>query len=156
MKHIRPLPRRSCFADKTQVQYCVPYCQRKHGIFQVGPLCQLEERHGIDLGKGYKNELVCATFIDYITQEQRQGLAASLSRARFFGLQADGSTDVGNIEDEVFLAVYCDPRTADGCVHVRSKTFFRSDTLPEPTRKTCLSASRQDWITWVCLTGRKS
>ena len=29
--------------------------------------------------------------IDYIAQEQRQGLAASLSRARFFGLQADGS-----------------------------------------------------------------
>ena len=60
-------------------------------LCQDGPLCQLEERHGVDLGQGYKNELVCATFIDYIAQEQHQGLAASLSRARFFGLQADGS-----------------------------------------------------------------
>ena len=50
-------------------------------------------------------------------------LAASLSRGRFFGLQADGSTDAGNIEDKVFLAVYCDPRAADGRVHVRSKFF---------------------------------
>ena len=54
-------------------------------------LCQLEERHGVDLGQGYKNELACATFIDYIAQEQRQGVAAILSRARLFGLQADGS-----------------------------------------------------------------
>ena len=90
---------------------------------KMGPLCQLEERHGIDLGQGYKNELACATFIDYIAQEQRQGLAASLSRARFFGLQADGSTDAGNIEDEVFLAVYCDPRAANGRVHVRINFF---------------------------------
>ena len=89
----------------------------------MGPLCQLEERHGIDLGQGYKNELACATFIDYIAQEQRQGLAASLSRARFFGLQADGSTDAGNIEDEVFLAVYCDPHAANGRVHVRINFF---------------------------------
>ena len=53
---------------------------------KMAPLCQLEERHGVDLGHGYKNELACATFIDYTAQEQRQGLAASLSRARFFGL----------------------------------------------------------------------
>ena len=91
---------------------------------KMGPLCQLEERHSVDLGQGYKNELACATFIDYIAQEQCQGLAASLSRARFFGLQADGSTDAGNIEEEVFLAIYCNPRAADGRVHVHSNTFF--------------------------------
>ena len=74
-----------------QDRYCVPYCQRKHGICQDGPLCQLGERHGVGLGQSYKIELACATFIDYIAQEQRQGLAASLSRTRFFGLEADGS-----------------------------------------------------------------
>ena len=37
-----------------------------------------------------KYDVDTATFIDYIAQEQRQGLALSLSRARFFGLQADG------------------------------------------------------------------
>ena len=111
---------------------------------KMGPLYQLEERHGVDLGQGYKNKLACATFFDYIAQEQCQGLAASVSRARFFGLLADGSTDAGNIEDEVFLAVYCDPQAADGCVHVHIKFFSWSDALPEPTRKACLSASRQD------------
>ena len=38
-------------------------------------------------------------------------------------MQANGSTDAGNIEAEVFLAVYCDLRAADGRVHVRSKFF---------------------------------
>ena len=59
-----------------QVRYCIPYCQRKHGICQDGPLCQLEERHGVYLGQGYKNELACATFIDYIAQEERQGTSS--------------------------------------------------------------------------------
>ena len=108
---------------------------------KMGPLCQLEERHGVDLGQGYKNELACATFIDYIAQEQRQGLAASLSRARFFDLQADGSTDAGNIEDKIFLAVYCDPCAADGRVHVRSKHFF-SVRRPQRGRPVCLPQGR--------------
>ena len=30
----------------------------------------------------------------------------------------DGSADSGNIEDEVFLVVFCDPYSADGRVHV--------------------------------------
>ena len=119
-------------------------------------LCSVPSRVLVTtLGQGYKNELACATLIDYIAQEQHQGLATPLSRARFFGLQADGSTYVGSIKDKVFLTVYCDLRAADGCIHVRSKNFW-SDTLLGPMRKACLSASRQDWITWVCLTGRKS
>ena len=108
----------------------------------MATLCQLEERHG------YKNKLACATFIGYIAQEQRQGLVASLSRARFFGLQADGSTDAGNIEDEVFLAVYCDPRAADGRVHVHSKFFLvRRPALPGLTgRPVCLPQAGLDYV----------
>ena len=90
---------------------------------KMGPLCTLEERHGVDLGQGYKNELACASFVDYIAQEQQKTLAVALSTAKFFGLQADGSTDAGNVEDEVFLAVYFDLHAADGRVHVRSQFF---------------------------------
>ena len=77
---------------------------------KIGPLCELEERHGVDLGEGYKNELACASFIDYIAQEQQQSLVSALSRAKFFSLQADSSTDAG---DEVFLVAYCDPYSSD-------------------------------------------
>ena len=49
-------------------------------------------------------------FVDYITQ--REALAAQL--AMVFSIQADGSTDSGNIEDKLYLVVYSDPLTQDG------------------------------------------
>lgn len=87
---------------------------------KMAALCELQERHGVDLGSGYKNEKTCATFMDYISLEQRRMLVDSLGRARFFSLQLDGSADSGNVEDEVFLVVFCDPYSTDGKVHVRN------------------------------------
>ena len=87
---------------------------------KMAALCELQERHGVDLGSGYKNEKACATFVDYISLEQRRILVNSLDRARFFSLQLDGSADSGNVEDELFLVVFCDPYTTDGRVHVRN------------------------------------
>ena len=43
------------------------------------------------------------------------------SGAKFFSLQADGSTDAGNIEDELFLVLTFDPHTKDGKVHVHDR-----------------------------------
>ena len=54
----------------------------------------------------------------------------ALSKAKFFSLQADGSTDSGNVKDEVFLAVYFDPYAKDGKVHVCSKFL----TVRRPAR----------------------
>ena len=79
------------------------------------PLCDLEERHGVSLGPGYCNDHACATFVKYIGKEQHILLEA-LSGVRFFGLQADGSTDVGNVEDKLFTCQFlgglgvCSPR----------------------------------------------
>ncbi len=87
---------------------------------KMKPICELEERHGVDLGQGYKNNRACATFVDYTALEQRQGLVAALSQAKFLSLQADGSTDSGN---ELFLTVYFDPHDTDRQVHVRNKFF---------------------------------
>lgn len=39
----------------------------------------------------------------------------------FFNIQADGSTDSGNVENKVFLAFYFDSHAADSRVHVRNK-----------------------------------
>ena len=47
----------------------------------------------------------------------------------FFIIQADRSTDSGNIEEELYL-VYFDPYTNDGKVHVRNKFL----TVRHPTR----------------------
>ena len=38
---------------------------------KMGALRKLEERHGVDLGQGCKNDKACASFVDYIADEQQ-------------------------------------------------------------------------------------
>ena len=40
----------------------------------MGVLCELEERHEVDLGRGKKNDMACSSFVDYIADEQWQFL----------------------------------------------------------------------------------
>ena len=84
-------------------------------------LCELEEKHGVDLGVGHKNNQACAGFVHCIGQAEKEALGAQLAKAKFFSMQADGSTDSANIEDELYLVVNFDPLTNDGVVHVRNK-----------------------------------
>ena len=42
---------------------------------------------------------------------------------KFFGLQADGSTDCANVENELFTVHYPDPRSNDGKVNVHNRNF---------------------------------
>ena len=67
------------------------------------PLCNLEEKNGVDLGPGYGNDHACATFIDYIPRDFQQQLVAALNQRQFFSRQANSSTDTGNTENELFL-----------------------------------------------------
>lgn len=55
--------------------------------------------------------------------EQREILSHVLSNAKFFSLQADGTTDSGRIEDELFLVVYFDPRCDNQQVCIQNKFF---------------------------------
>ena len=77
-------------------------------------MCALEEWHGADLGEGYKNDRGSSIFVEFIAHDQQERLVAEL---KFFSLQADGSTDAGNIEDELFLVLYLDYHSTKGKVH---------------------------------------
>ncbi len=50
------------------------------------PICDLEERHGVDLGPGYKNDQACATFLEFIAREQQEILLTALSSSKVFSL----------------------------------------------------------------------
>ena len=50
--------------------------------------------HGVHLGFGYKSNLARSVFVEYIAQDFRM----QLGEAKFFSLQADGSTDVGKLK----------------------------------------------------------
>ena len=122
----------------------------KHNLAftKMGPLCELEERHGVHLGQGYKNDQACATFVEYTAREQQEILVRVLTSAKFINLQADGSTDAGKMENELFLTLYFDPFAKDGKVQVRNR--FLSVRHPRSgLLKVCLSASSKLLFTWV-------
>ena len=71
-------------------------------------LCELEAHHGVNVGSDYNNEHAAKTFCHYIAETRREDLAENLASAKFFSILMDGSTDKGNIDDEMFLALWCD------------------------------------------------
>ena len=77
----------------------------------------------MNLGQGYKNDQACATFVEFIACKQQEQLMATLSRSKFFSLQADGSTDADNIDKELFLILHFDPYSKDRKVHVHDSFF---------------------------------
>lgn len=85
--------------------------------------CKLEERHVVALGEGYKNDLVCATFTDYIGQGLCENLTEIFYKAKFFRLRMDESTDCTNIEEELFFVAYFDPYSSLGTVQVKNVYF---------------------------------
>ena len=87
----------------------------------MGPLCELQGRHGVDVGSNYTNNQSCTTFVEFIALEQRDLLKNLLER-KFFSIQCDGSTDSGNMEEELFLVMYLDTHADDGKVHIRNSS----------------------------------
>ena len=60
-------------------------------------------------------------FCHYIAESRMEELKKQLEQAKFFSILMDGSTDSGNIDDELFLAVFCDVDGMDERVHTRMK-----------------------------------
>ena len=125
-----PIAKALCSLDPTtesklKRKFDIAYwiCKENLPFNKMASLCELETRHEVDLGSGYKNDQACATFMSYIAKEQRDQLRSVLENVKFFSIQADGSTDAGIVEDELFTVLYLDRSGSDGNVHVRSKLF---------------------------------
>lgn len=86
-------------------------------------LCELEARHGVAIGNTYTNEIAGKTFTHYIAESRRLQLFERLRQAKFLSVLIDGSTDKGNTDDEVFMAVWCDSKSTDEKIHTRTIYF---------------------------------
>jgi len=67
-----------------------------------------EARHGVDIGAAYVNENAGKTFCAYIAESRRKALREVVNSAKFYSILMDGSTDVANVDDEVFLLQWRD------------------------------------------------
>ena len=108
---------------KRKFDFAYLIAKEKMSFKKMKLLCDLEERHGVDIGGSYRNDHACATFVKFIALDLQQQLKKDISSANFFSVQVDASTDSGNIEEELFLILYFDPRSSDGMVHIRDKFF---------------------------------
>ena len=45
-------------------------------------------------------------------------------QAKFFSLLMDGSTDHANVDDEMFIAVWCDSNGTDEKIHTKTTYFY--------------------------------
>ena len=79
---------------------------------------------------------------------------SALAGAKFFSLQADGSTDAGKVEDELFLVLYFDLHAKDGKVHVHDR--FLTGNPRVGMLKVCFSVLRMLLAMWILQTGRTS
>lgn len=96
--------------------------KEKLAFTKMKPMRELQERHGVDLALGTPMIMLVlpSTFVKYIAEEQQRSLLQTLSRVKFFSVQADSSTDAGNIEDELYAVQYFDARMDEDQVHVRN------------------------------------
>jgi len=81
-------------------------------------ICNLEKKHGLDIGVSYTNERSGWTFVHYIPEARRQELAKKVVIAKFYSLLIGGSTDKGNIDNEAVLTVWCDSNGTDEKIHI--------------------------------------
>ena len=86
-------------------------------------VCDLEARHGVNIRITYTTETTANSFTGYIAQAKRNELVVNLQKAKFFSLLLDGSTDAGNIDNELLLVVWFD---MDG---VGEKVYTRTSYL---------------------------
>ena len=63
-------------------------------------------------------------FTHYIAESQRQSFYESLTQSNFYSFLMDGSTDAGNVEDELVLVQYCIQN--DAAQEIRSSVRFLS------------------------------
>ena len=86
-------------------------------------ICALKVHHEVEVGNSYTNENAGKEMIHYIAESRKQELMKRLGDASFFSLLLDGSTDKGNIDNELVLIMWCDINGSDEKIHTRSDYF---------------------------------
>ena len=109
------------------------YFMAKEGIAfeKFVALYELEARHGVDLGQSYKTAPSAKLFTHYIAESQRQQYLQSLCETKFCSFLMDGSTDAGNVEQELVILLSCKKDERSG--EIKSYARFLSVVTPEQT-----------------------
>ena len=86
-------------------KFDICYMMAKEGIAfeKYAALHELEVRPGVELGFAYKSTPSAKLFTRYIAESQCQQLFQALSKSKFCSFLMDGSTDAGNVEQQLVI-----------------------------------------------------
>ena len=107
--------------QKLKTKFDIAYfVATEHLAFRKYPkICELEARHGVNVGSAYRHENAGKEFVHYIAETRRRDVLTTLAKAKFFSLLMDGSTDHSNADNELLLVLWCDPNGTDERIHTR-------------------------------------
>ena len=94
---IRPLNTMDKSLEEKMIKkFQVAYTIAREGISfaKMNTLCELLETQG----EGYKTNMACSTFVDYIAEDLRLSVCKAIQSRKSFSIHMDGSTDAGNVE----------------------------------------------------------
>jgi len=79
--------------ERTKNKFDIAYYMAMEQIsFHKFPgLCELEQRHGVNIGTNYTTETSARSFVHFIGEVQRNKLATDLQPTKFFSILLDGS-----------------------------------------------------------------
>ena len=111
--------------DHLRKKFDIAYFVANHKLAfnKYTAICNLESRHGVDIGTSYVNENAGKTFCKFIAETRTAKLCKTVTNAKFFSILMDGTTDVGKIDDELFLVQWCDVDGTDEKIYSRMEYF---------------------------------
>ena len=82
-------------------------------------ICEMEARHGVKVGSSYQTNNAAKEFVHFIAKSMKNEIVSAVSEARFFSLFLDGSTDRGNVDNELLMVCWCDKDSKDEKIHTK-------------------------------------
>ena len=73
----------------------------------------MEARHGVKVGSSYLTNNAAKEFVHFIAKSLKNDVVSAVSDAKFFSLFLDGSTDKGNVDNELLMVCWCDLDSED-------------------------------------------
>ena len=90
-------------------------------------MVKLEKYHGVDVGDVYTTRKQCGEFIDVHGEYIASQLKEDLTKAKFYSVLTDGSTDSSITEKEVVYVLYFNPHSKSDEVEVKLSFLYLKD-----------------------------
>ena len=70
-------------------------------------------------GSSYLTNNAAKELIHFIARSMKHNVISEVAKAKFFYIFMDGSTDKGNVDNELMMVCWCDTNAEDEKLHTR-------------------------------------